>query len=253
MEDVELRFRFFGHFAIGSGTQWCSGPAPKKGREFIQYLGAHPRRVATRDELADAFWPGTDCESVTHRIHLAASGARRYLGDMLQGHDVVECVPGGYCWHSGVRISSDAEELLALCRAGTTDALETAAQLYDGEFLAGEVADWVQPLRVRCASAFGSAIDRLAALAIERGDHSAALSYGLQLVEAEPGHEGATRLVIQCFTALGQRSRALEQYEALCCYLRQHLGLAPMPETAALVRELCSEERTTGAVLSART
>lgn len=231
MDAVELHFRFFGHFSIGCDAEWRSGPAPKKGREFIQYLGAYPRRVATRDELADAFWPGSDSDSVTHRIHLAASGARSYLRDMLSGRDVIECVPGGYSWHPGVHVTSDAEELLALCRTGTAESLEAAAQLYGGEFLAGEIADWLQPLRVRCASAFGSAIDRLACIAVEHGDYAKALSYGLQLVEAEPGHEGATRLVMQCFAALGQRGRAVEQYDALCAYLQRHLGLGPMPET----------------------
>jgi DNA-binding SARP family transcriptional activator len=233
MDAVELRFRFFGTFSIGSAAEWRSGPAPKKGREFIQYLGAYPRRVATRDELAEAFWPGNETDAVAHRIHLAASGARRYLRDMLSGRDVIDCVPGGYSWHPSVRVTSDADDLFALCRTGTIESLEAVAQLYGGAFLAGEIADWTQPLRVRCASAFGSAIDRLASLAFACGDYGKALAYGLQLVEAEPGHEGATRLVMQCFAALGQRSRAVEQYDVLCAYLRRHLGLAPMPETVS--------------------
>jgi DNA-binding SARP family transcriptional activator len=238
VDPVHLRFRFFGHFAIRSEAEWRSGPAPKKGRDLLQYLGAYPRRVATRDELGAAFWPGTEPEDTAHRIHLAASGARKYLRDMLAGHDALECVPGGYVWHPSVRIHSDAEELLALCRTGAIDALETATELYGGEFLAGEVADWLQPLRVRCASAFGAAIECLADHALQRGDHALALAYGLQLVEAEPGHEGATRLVMQCFTALGQRMRALERYEALVAYLLRHLGIGPTDETTALARDL---------------
>lgn len=133
MEALDLRFRFLGSFAIRSGAEWLSGPPPKKGRELIQYMGAYPRRVATRDELAEAFWPSADLDSVAHRIHLAASGARTYLRDMLRGQDAIECVTGGYCWHSGVRVSSDAEELLGLCRTGNPEGLQTAAGLYGGE------------------------------------------------------------------------------------------------------------------------
>ena len=129
MDAVQLRFRFFGHFGIRAGEDWCAGPAPKKGRDLLQYLGAYPRRVATRDELAAAFWPGTEPEDVAHRIHLAASGARKYLRDMLAGRDAIVCVPGGYVWHSSVDVRSDAEELLALCRTGTVDSLESAAAL----------------------------------------------------------------------------------------------------------------------------
>lgn len=238
MDAVQLRFRFFGRFAIRADADWRSGPAPKKGRDLLQYLGAYPRRVATRDELAAAFWPGAEFEDVTHRIHLAASGARKYLRNVLAGRDAIECVPGGYVWHSSVNVCSDADELLSLCRTGNMDNLESAAALYGGEFLAGEAADWFQPLRVRCAGAFSSAIERLAAHALQRGEYATALSYGLQLVEAEPGHEGATRLVMQCFTGQGQRMRALERYEALAAYLHHHLGIGPTAETAALALEL---------------
>jgi DNA-binding SARP family transcriptional activator len=240
MEAAHLRFRFFGSFAIRSDAEWCSGPPAKKGRDLLQYLGAYPRRVATRDELAAAFWPGSDAEDVGHRIHLAASGARKYLRDMLGGRDAIVCVPGGYLWHPSVSVRSDAEELLALCRSGDVENLEAAATLYGGEFLAGETTEWLQPLRVRCASAFGTAVERLAELAFERGDFADALSYGLQLVEAEPGHEGATRLVMRCFAGLGQRMRALERFDALAAYLETHLGIGPTPDTVTLARDLRS-------------
>ncbi len=241
MQTVEIRFRFFGLFAIRSNGEWQSGPAPKKGREFLQYLGSHPRRVATRDDLADAFWPGADLDSVTHRIHLAASGARRYLRQMLGGFDAIECVPGGYAWSPTVRVASDVDELFAFSRVGDRDSLKAVGALYEGEFLTGEVGDWLLPLRVRCAAAFATATADLAGDAMERGEYGAALAYGLHLVEWEPGHESARRLVMRCFAALGQRARAWEQYETLCEYLQAHLGVGPTAETAELAQALRSE------------
>jgi len=241
MEELHLQFRFLGQFAIGADTRWYAGPSPKKGRDLIQYLGAYPRRVATRDELADAFWPGLDADTVTHRIHLAASGARTYLRGVLDGRDVIDCVPGGYAWIPHVRVSSDADEFLRLCRTETADSLQSAAELYGGEFLAGEAADWLQPLRVRCASAYGCAMDHLAEQAVAAGEHAKALSYGLQLIAAEPAHEGATRRVMRSFAFLGQRARALEQYAALTSYLERHLGIGPTHETASLAAALRGE------------
>jgi DNA-binding SARP family transcriptional activator len=241
MQTLDIRFRFFGSFAIRSNGEWQSGPAPKKGREFLQYLGSHPRRVATRDDLADAFWPGADLDSVTHRIHLAASGARRYLRELLGGFDAIECVPGGYAWNPTARVVSDVDELFALTRVGDCESLKAVGTLYQGEFLTGEVGDWLLPLRVRCASAFAIAVCQLAEDAMQRGEYGAALTYGLHLVEWEPGHESARRLVIRCFAALGQRARAWEQYEALCAYLHAYLGVAPTAETTALARSLRSE------------
>ncbi len=241
MDDLHIHFRFLGRFAIGADSRWYGGPSPKKGRDLIQYLGAYPRRVATRDELADAFWPGADVDAVAHRIHLAASGARTYLRSVLDGRDTIACLPGGYAWNPAVRVSSDADDFLRLCRAETVEALSSATDLYGGEFLAGEGGDWLQPLRVRCASAYGCAMDRLAEDALEAGDYAKALSYGLQLIVAEPAHEGATRLVMRCFASLGQRARALEQYAALSAYLERHLGIGPTGETVSLAGALRAE------------
>ncbi|HEX3549458.1 MAG TPA: bacterial transcriptional activator domain-containing protein [Candidatus Elarobacter sp.] len=241
MNELSLHFRFLGTFAIGSDTRWHRGPAAKKGRDLLQYLGAYPRRVATGDELAEAFWPGENADAVAHRIHLAASGARTYLRDMLDGADAIDCVAGGYAWAPNVRVFSDADEFLQLCTHRDTVALQLAADLYGGEFLAGEIADWLQPMRIRCASAFGCAIDRLAEDALAAGDHPKALAYGLQLVAAEPGHEGATCLVMRTFAALGQRARALGCFAALSAYLERHLGIGPSAQTTALAREIRGE------------
>ena len=238
MVALALEFRFLGGFSIRSSAEWHEGPPAKRGRELIQYLGAYPRRVATHEALAEAFWPDVDVDDVGHRIHLAASGARNYLRGVLSGRDVIRRAPGGYAWDPGVRISSDVDELLRLCQSDSTDALKSALTMYAGEFLAGELAHWTQPMRIRCASAYGNAIELLAHRAVSAGEYAQALAYGLQLMDAEPAHEAATRLTMRCFAVLGQRARALECYNALERYLRRNLGIEPTQETAALALEL---------------
>ena len=240
MDSPTLEFRYLGQFAIRSRAGWQPGPSPKKGRDLIQFLGAYPRRVGTRDELASAFWPELDADSVAHRVHLAVSGARTYLRRMLSGYDAIQRVASGYAWNPRVAVSSDVDEFLALCRGGSVDGLRSAIALYRGEFLAGELADWLLPLRIRCATAYEFALERLACDARQRGDHAAAVSYGLELIGVEPGHEGATRMVMRAFAEQGQRGRALERYEALRAHLRKHLGLEPTEETSAVAREIAT-------------
>jgi DNA-binding SARP family transcriptional activator len=233
-----LEFRFLGGFSLRSSTQWLEGPGAKRGRELIQYLGAYPRRVATHEALADAFWPDVEVDDVAHRIHLAASGARGYLRGVLAGNDVIRRAPGGYMWDPGVRVTSDVDELLRLCRSDSSDALKSALDVYGGEFLAGEPAPWVQPMRMRCASAYGNAVELLAHRAVSAGEYAQALAYGLQLIDAEPAHEAATRLTMRCFAMLGQRARAIECYNGLRAYMQRNLGISPALETAALAHEL---------------
>ncbi len=237
---VTIEFRFFGSFAIRAGDRWQPGPPPKKGGELIQYLGAYPKCVAGRDELAAAFWPGLDIEDVEHRIHLAASGARVYLRRVLDGIDALQCVSGGYAWHPSVRIASDAQRFIEHTRRATLDHLRAAIDMYGGDFLAGETADWLQPMRVRLASARACALEAVIADLLARRQYAAALSFGLELVDAERGHEIGTRYVMRCFAALGQRTRAIEQYHRLERYLAEQISVAPTEETRNLVTAIVS-------------
>jgi DNA-binding SARP family transcriptional activator len=234
----QLQFRFLGPFAVCSAGAWHPGPPPKKGREFIQYLGVYPRRVATIEDLASAFWPRFEIDDVRHRIHLAASGARIFLRHVLGGVDALKCLGGGYTWDPAIRIESDVEQFIARSRHGTLDAFREAIELYGGEFLAGETADWLQPMRVRLATARASALEALAESAFASRDYARALSFGLELVDAERGHESGTRLVMRCFASLGQRTRVLEQYMALKNYLAEQIGVEPTDETAHLAHQL---------------
>jgi DNA-binding SARP family transcriptional activator len=234
----QLQFRFLGPFAICGGGVWDPGPPPKKGREFIQYLAVYPRRVATLEDLAAAFWPRFEPDEVRHRIHLAASGARLFLRNLLDGVDALKCLGGGYTWGPAIRIESDVERFIACSRRGTIDGFRAAIDLYGGEFLAGERADWLQPMRVRLATARASALEALAENAFASRDYARALSFGLELVDAERGHESGTRLVMRCFAGLGQRTRVLEQYMMLKAYLAEQIGVEPTEETAQLARQL---------------
>jgi len=229
-----LEFRYLGGFAVRSDAGWHAGPAPKKGREFIQYLGIYPRRIATRDELAAAFWPDLDFEAVGHRIHLAASGARVFLRRLFSGIDALQCVGTGYMWNPSIQIVSDAGRFIEHTRKPTIEDLHKAVELYGGDFLAGETADWLQPMRVRIATARACALEAIVEDLILRRQFATALSFGLDLVDAERGHENGTRLVMQCFAALGQRTRAVEQYNNLKAYLSEQIGVEPTDQTNQL-------------------
>jgi two-component SAPR family response regulator len=243
---VSLELRFLGQFSIRVAEGWQPGPSLKKGGELLQYMGTYPRRIATKDELAAAFWPSLEPEAVAHRLHLAASGARTYLRDRLQACDALISVLGGYAWTANTTIRSDVEQFLAYCRTSTSQSLEAAVALYGGDFLAGETADWLQPMRVRCASAYACALERLGHQAELSGDFPAALSAAFKLHDAERGHEGAARLIMRCFAALGQRERAESQYESLREYLRARLGVEPALETTTLAREIRFGRRVCG-------
>jgi DNA-binding SARP family transcriptional activator len=233
-----LDVRLLGEFAIRVGDRWEPGPPPMRGRCLIQYLAIHRAGVTPRERLTEAIWPELDGEAATHRVHIAVSGARAYLRRALGGIDAIRCVRSGYAWSPEITVATDVDAFLEAAHGESREELMRAKELYGGELLVSDSAEWIEPLRVRCAAAYVGVLERLAENAISYGEHGQALAFGLELVAFDRGHEGASRLVMRCFAALGRRGRALAEYEALRAHLRKHLGLEPAPETRQLIRAI---------------
>jgi DNA-binding SARP family transcriptional activator len=238
-----LQVRSLGTFALRTDAAWHVGGAFKRGRELLQYFVSYPRVAASRETLVEALWPDADGESVAHRLHLAVSGARAALRALLPDVDAIRCSAGSYAWHQAVAIESDVETLLGANRTGSRAAMESAVALYAGEFLAGDNAEWMYPLRLRCSNAYVTMLERLAEAALTERDYPNALEWSLRLVEFDRAHEGATRLVMRALAASGRRGAALAQFNELVRYLRAHLAIEPSSQTVALRNEIVRGER----------
>jgi len=238
-----LRVACLGTFRIAGLGAWDDGPPARRARELLLYLVLHPKNTAPRERLIELLWPDLGGDGVAHRLHLAASAVRTSVRAVLGGFDALRCSGAGYAWHPSLRIVSDVATFSALYHGGSVQACKDAVALYTGELLCGEQGDWLQPLRVKYAAMHASMLERLADGAVEQRNFEEALHYGLELLASDRAHEGASRLVMRCFAALGRRSQAANEYEALRAYVHKHLGVEPMPETQVLIRTILGEER----------
>jgi DNA-binding SARP family transcriptional activator len=229
-----LNVRCLGQFRLRAHDGWRQGPPLKKGREFLAYLITHPRRVAAKEKLIEAFWPGVDGEEGAHRVHLAASGARCALRALLPRVEAIQSVPGGYLWNPNVPIVSDIDSFLSCAKTATIASFESGVSIYKGDFLAGDRGDWIEPLRIWYASRYLDMLVHLANDAADRADFSKALECGLRIMESDPGHEAGARCVMFSFANVSRRSAALMHYEGLKSYLLRHMGVEPAHETTAL-------------------
>jgi DNA-binding SARP family transcriptional activator len=227
-----------GTFLVGGPEGWNAGPAFKRGREFLQYLVSYPRSAAPRETLLNAFWPTLESTTALHRLHLAVAGARAALRALGPALDGIRCAAGAYFWDARVAIDSDATALLEAARSDAIAPMKAAADLYGGEYLAGEDAEWIYPLRLRCANAYAQILERLSEDAFGQADYPEAFDYAVRLVEVDRSHEGATRLVMRSLAAMGRRGAALAAYDALAAYLQHHLALRPCRETVDLRAEI---------------
>ena len=207
-------------------------PAQRIRTALLVFLAVE--RQATRAHLSHLLWPDEEPDHARHALSQTLYLLRHALGE-----GVIEARG------ETVRISDDVR-CDAVGFAAVTGCLEAAGalELYRGAFLAGitlsesrEYEAWIDQQRARLARLHRklrrSCLEELAAAGRTQDALEAARSWVL----AEPFDDEAQHRLIELLAASGQRTEALQQYDA---YLRLLEGeeLEPLEETRALVVHL---------------
>jgi DNA-binding SARP family transcriptional activator len=124
-------------------------------------------------------------------------------------------------------------------------ALRAAASVWRGDFLDGfslgdapEFDDWATLQRESLHRAAAMVCDTLSQLQIDRGELAQALEIAGLWVARDRLSETAHRRLIQAHAAAGDRSAALQAYEACRTVLANDLGIDPEPATMALAERV---------------
>jgi predicted ATPase/DNA-binding SARP family transcriptional activator len=128
-------------------------------------------------------------------------------------------------------------------RRGDPCALEEAVALYRGPLLEGCGEEWVFPERQAREQAYLGARERLAAMALERGELAAAERHLRLAAATDPLQESTQRALMQVLAASGNYAAALLCYRELRQRLHRELNAEPDPETQTLFQQLRSEAR----------
>lgn len=245
--------RLLGGFEVWSEDRQVAGFESQKVRALLAYLVCHRRRSFSRDHLAELLWPDRSPESTRHALRQAIYNLRTNLPangsapPLLANHLEIGWNPAADCW---LDVEAFEEAQLRGMERASVDLqhLSTAAQLYRGELLAGFFVkdspgfeEWMLTEQARLRESALEALRRLIESYRRRGEYRFALHYARRLVAIEPLSEEAHRELIRLFALLGQRNRALAQYEELMGRLRDDLGVEPLAETRALHESILAE------------
>ncbi len=210
-------------------------------------------RPQPRSVLAGLFWGESPEESARASLRTALSTVNRVVGPYLQAnYRTVQVDPGRPCW-SDVAAFGQAVSSVLEARAGgrgtlnqaQAQALQSAVNLYRGEFLAGCAIydaplfeEWLLAERERLHQLAWQSMFVLSAYYAEIGAYGMGIEVARRLLALEPWHEEAHRQLMRLLALSGQRSAALAQYETCRRVLNQELGALPMPETTLLARQI---------------
>jgi DNA-binding SARP family transcriptional activator/tetratricopeptide (TPR) repeat protein len=141
-------------------------------------------------------------------------------------------------------VEVDVFEFQRLVTEGTPSALETAMELYRGEFLEGvdpeapAFEEWLLAERDRLREQAVEGLAKLLAHQRSAGSVEAALQTGLRLLSFEPAQESVHRAVIRLLLRLKRRGAAHRQFKLCVETLKDELGIVPEAETQQLYQEI---------------
>jgi DNA-binding SARP family transcriptional activator len=216
---------------------------------MIKALIALGGKEVTEAQITDVLWPDAEGDLAHQSFATTLHRLRNLVGSekAIPLRDGRLTLDNRHCWVDAwafERIFSKAEKAWAegARRAGGEKAVrlsEKAIALYEGHFLAGEVASpWILSLRERLRSKFQRCVGELGRHWEGAGELEKAADCYRKGLEVDETAEELYRRLMTCLLRLGRGAEALAVYERCRKILSSHLGVAPSPETEAVFRSL---------------
>lgn len=230
----------------------------RKARLLFAYLLLHRRRSIGREMLMEMLWPGAVPGSSRNCLNVTIHALRHTLHDADPFHEYILYHDEAYGIAREVDVRLDTEDLThgwtearARSRVDDPHALiplfERAASFYRGDLLEDDpYEEWIGPEREHYREVSMAVLDRLSTLYEATGQWERAAELCSRLLECDSCQEEVHRRLMECYLALGRRSRAIRQYRLCTEVLRKELAADPSPATVALF------ERIAGALQPAR-
>jgi DNA-binding SARP family transcriptional activator len=223
----------------------------RQGRLAFAYLVAERDRPVLRDELAEVLWPGSQPRAWEVALSAVVSKLRALLAEAGLGRDAIARPSGCYqlalpadSWVDTEAALLAAHEAEGLLRAGhSPQAYGTAvvaAAIARRPFLPGLEGRWIEARRAQLRSTLLRALDCLAEVQAERGEHALALRSAEEAVALEPYRESGHRRLMRVHLAAGNRAEAVRALDRCRRLLAEDLGERPTAETEAVLREVAA-------------
>lgn len=254
---VDFEVRCLGQLMVFRHGQQVALPRNRKAELVLKYLVMYRDRPVVRDVLMELGWPGVTPDAAANNLNTTISLLRstfaRALDAPIPGTPIVY-EDGAYSLNPALKLAIDvvtfdrwyargraAERTGALAEAMA--AYQAALDLYGGELLLGDLEDDRTLIeRERLASTFLTLLGKLGSYHLEQGHYEEAIDYAHRLLKHDPCREDAHRTLMRSFARLGQRSRALRQYELCQLFLQRELEIEPAAATAQLYQRIARDE-----------
>ena len=222
----------------------------RRARDIFCYIATSKQRRVAKDILIEAFWPGEDPAAIEKNFHPTISHIRKALNSRQSlKENFIVFRDGAYQLNPELSYSIDTEDFERAIAAAETAkreknteafrrSLESAYELYRGEFMSGIYDDWADERRAFYTEQFGRVMTAIAKLAFSEKRWADALKFSQQLLKTDPFREDMHRLVMKVLAVQSKPAAVRKQFEELKAALKDELGIEPAIETSRLYKEL---------------
>ncbi len=241
-----MQLRLLGTVEVNLQGKSIAGTLSKKAQAILAYLGM-TGRPQSRAVLATLLWGDMPDSAARTNLRKALALLRQELTPYLQiERQSVAFAPEAELW-------VDAVEFETLINAASSPVnakqLQTAVNLYNGDFLTGfyvhnapDFEAWMLSEQARLRELMIKALHTLTTHFAEHGELSQGITAARRLLNLEPWREEAHRQLMLLLAQDGQRGAALAQFEACREMLAEELGVEPGRETVALYKRIRDDE-----------
>ena len=211
-------------------------PVQRHRLALLALLALAPGQRMSRDKLIAYLWPERDAENGRNLLKQASYVLRVELGEsaLLSENDEL-------------KLNTQLVEVDAVAfdaALGMSD-FSTAVQLYRGPLLDGfflsaaeEFEEWIEQERVRYATAYGGALEKMAVISEFEGDFVRATEWWKRRAAHDPHDSRVAARLIQALDAGGNRALALQHAAIHQHILEQEFGIEASAELTHLVEQL---------------
>ena len=233
---AETRIQLCGRLVVViEGIRLESRLPARQGRILLAYIATNRIRPITRDQLADALWPGEPPSATESALSALLSKLRRAIGreHLIGRHELQLVLPNDALVDLEAAVSRS--DWIGAWPASRV-ALHTASR----GFLVGLDGPWVEAQRHRVHDLRVRALEVVAETGLGMGAHElrSAERSGRTLIELEPFRESGYQYLMRALAEQRNAAEALRVYERLRMVLRDELGASPGAETQRLHRQL---------------
>jgi DNA-binding SARP family transcriptional activator/tetratricopeptide (TPR) repeat protein len=251
---AKLSIRLLGPFQAELNGHRLSNFRSDKIRGLLAYLSVESQRPWSRPYLADLLWGEYPEIKAQSNLSNALWNLRTVIGDTQKGTEfilveksTIQFNPKADYWldvKAFHELNEKSQKSTSANKTSTLTKLEEALALSNGDFMEGFSIDsltfetWLVKTRQEIHQKRVQALSWMSSIHEQAGTLTKALDYSQDWIAEEPWDEGACRQVMRILVKLGQRKRALEQFDVCRHRLVEDLGIEPQQETLQLYRQI---------------